>query len=151
MATIEIKSVEVLSSRVLWSWESSELCLGKDKKYPEAVTLESPVHVFKLEHSTVFLSISFSHLHVRWRGVCPKRFYWVGFFTLTHPPDPLESIRFLAEGWKVRSCWILENHLPDNNSDWLLFFLLRFVDCKECGRKMHQICVLHYDIIWPSG
>uniref|UniRef100_A0A8C3V2U3 histone acetyltransferase n=1 Tax=Catharus ustulatus TaxID=91951 RepID=A0A8C3V2U3_CATUS len=26
-----------------------------------------------------------------------------------------------------------------------------FVDCKECGRKMHQICVLHYDIIWPSG
>uniref|UniRef100_A0A452T437 histone acetyltransferase n=1 Tax=Ursus maritimus TaxID=29073 RepID=A0A452T437_URSMA len=21
----------------------------------------------------------------------------------------------------------------------------------ECGRKMHQICVLHYDIIWPSG
>ncbi|XP_073409623.1 CREB-binding protein isoform X2 [Dendrobates tinctorius] len=26
-----------------------------------------------------------------------------------------------------------------------------FVDCKECGRKMHQICVLHFDIIWPSG
>uniref|UniRef100_A0A8B9GHF4 histone acetyltransferase n=1 Tax=Amazona collaria TaxID=241587 RepID=A0A8B9GHF4_9PSIT len=26
-----------------------------------------------------------------------------------------------------------------------------FVDCKECGRKMHQICVLHYDTIWPSG
>ncbi|CAO2641976.1 Histone lysine acetyltransferase CREBBP [Lemmus lemmus] len=26
-----------------------------------------------------------------------------------------------------------------------------FVDCKECGRKMHQICVLHYDIIWPAG
>ncbi|XP_078519251.1 CREB-binding protein [Lissotriton helveticus] len=26
-----------------------------------------------------------------------------------------------------------------------------FVDCKECGRKMHQICVLHYEIIWPSG
>ncbi|XP_032086357.1 CREB-binding protein [Thamnophis elegans] len=26
-----------------------------------------------------------------------------------------------------------------------------FVDCKECGRKMHQICALHYDIIWPSG
>ncbi|XP_075422470.1 CREB-binding protein isoform X2 [Ascaphus truei] len=25
------------------------------------------------------------------------------------------------------------------------------VDCKECGRKMHQICVLHYDTIWPSG
>uniref|UniRef100_A0A3Q2XNR5 histone acetyltransferase n=1 Tax=Hippocampus comes TaxID=109280 RepID=A0A3Q2XNR5_HIPCM len=26
-----------------------------------------------------------------------------------------------------------------------------FVECKDCGRKMHQICVLHYDIIWPSG
>ncbi|XP_033908960.1 CREB-binding protein-like isoform X1 [Acipenser ruthenus] len=26
-----------------------------------------------------------------------------------------------------------------------------FVECKECGRKMHQICVLHYDVIWPSG
>uniref|UniRef100_A0A7M4E4C7 histone acetyltransferase n=1 Tax=Crocodylus porosus TaxID=8502 RepID=A0A7M4E4C7_CROPO len=26
-----------------------------------------------------------------------------------------------------------------------------FVDCKECGRKMHQICVLHYDVIWPLG
>uniref|UniRef100_A0A672TRE7 histone acetyltransferase n=1 Tax=Strigops habroptila TaxID=2489341 RepID=A0A672TRE7_STRHB len=39
----------------------------------------------------------------------------------------------------------------DDVYDCLLFFLLRFVDCKECGRKMHQICVLHYDIIWPSG
>ncbi|XP_029015864.1 CREB binding protein b isoform X2 [Betta splendens] len=26
-----------------------------------------------------------------------------------------------------------------------------FVECKDCGRKMHQICVLHYDTIWPSG
>lgn len=39
---------------------------------------------------------------------------------------------------------------------WLLvyncaFLSPSFVDCKECGRKMHQICVLHYDIIWPSG
>lgn len=29
--------------------------------------------------------------------------------------------------------------------------LCRFVECKDCGRKMHQICVLHYDVIWPSG
>lgn len=39
---------------------------------------------------------------------------------------------------------------------WLLvyncaFLSPSFVDCKECGRKMHQICVLHYDIIWPAG
>ncbi|XP_028935153.1 histone acetyltransferase p300 isoform X2 [Ornithorhynchus anatinus] len=26
-----------------------------------------------------------------------------------------------------------------------------FVECTECGRKMHQICVLHNEIIWPSG
>ncbi|KAM9463213.1 histone acetyltransferase p300 isoform 2-T2 [Clarias gariepinus] len=26
-----------------------------------------------------------------------------------------------------------------------------FVDCMDCGRKMHQICVLHNDTIWPSG
>ncbi|KAG5832615.1 hypothetical protein ANANG_G00292980 [Anguilla anguilla] len=26
-----------------------------------------------------------------------------------------------------------------------------FVECKDCGRKMHQICVLHYDVIWPAG
>ncbi|KAK9399888.1 hypothetical protein NXF25_012907 [Crotalus adamanteus] len=27
----------------------------------------------------------------------------------------------------------------------------QFVECIECGRKMHQICVLHNEIIWPSG
>lgn len=26
-----------------------------------------------------------------------------------------------------------------------------FVECKECGRKLHQICVLHLDAIWPEG
>ncbi|XP_062846671.1 CREB-binding protein-like [Trichomycterus rosablanca] len=26
-----------------------------------------------------------------------------------------------------------------------------FVECKDCGRKMHQICVLHYEVIWNSG
>uniref|UniRef100_A0A8C9V2E3 histone acetyltransferase n=1 Tax=Scleropages formosus TaxID=113540 RepID=A0A8C9V2E3_SCLFO len=25
------------------------------------------------------------------------------------------------------------------------------VECKDCGRKMHQICVLHYEVIWPAG
>ncbi|XP_072276283.1 histone acetyltransferase p300 isoform X2 [Pyxicephalus adspersus] len=27
----------------------------------------------------------------------------------------------------------------------------QFVDCLECGRKMHQICVLHNETIWPTG
>lgn len=26
-----------------------------------------------------------------------------------------------------------------------------FVECDECGRKMHQICVLHFEAIWPNG
>ncbi|KAF0032436.1 hypothetical protein F2P81_014726 [Scophthalmus maximus] len=25
------------------------------------------------------------------------------------------------------------------------------VECIDCSRKMHQICVLHHDTIWPSG
>ncbi|KAM9394002.1 histone acetyltransferase p300 isoform 2-T2 [Pholidichthys leucotaenia] len=25
------------------------------------------------------------------------------------------------------------------------------VECSDCGRKMHQICVLHNETIWPSG
>ncbi|XP_068160913.1 histone acetyltransferase p300 isoform X2 [Antennarius striatus] len=25
------------------------------------------------------------------------------------------------------------------------------VECMDCGRRMHQICVLHNDTIWPSG
>ncbi|XP_074650502.1 histone lysine acetyltransferase CREBBP-like [Tubulanus polymorphus] len=26
-----------------------------------------------------------------------------------------------------------------------------FILCQECGRKLHQICVLHFDPIWPNG
>ncbi|KAF7204814.1 histone acetyltransferase p300 isoform X1 [Nothobranchius furzeri] len=26
-----------------------------------------------------------------------------------------------------------------------------FVECKDCGRRMHQICILHNETIWPSG
>ncbi|CAG2182875.1 unnamed protein product, partial [Oppiella nova] len=26
-----------------------------------------------------------------------------------------------------------------------------FIDCKDCCRKLHQICVLHHDAIWPEG
>lgn len=26
-----------------------------------------------------------------------------------------------------------------------------YVDCKECGRKLHQICVVHNEAIWPEG
>ncbi|PSN48639.1 CREB-binding protein [Blattella germanica] len=26
-----------------------------------------------------------------------------------------------------------------------------FVECQDCGRKLHQICVLHMETIWPQG
>lgn len=26
-----------------------------------------------------------------------------------------------------------------------------FIECKDCGRKLHQICVLHHESIWPEG
>ncbi|XP_068086024.1 LOW QUALITY PROTEIN: histone acetyltransferase p300-like [Anabrus simplex] len=26
-----------------------------------------------------------------------------------------------------------------------------FVECNDCGRKLHQICVLHMETIWPQG
>lgn len=26
-----------------------------------------------------------------------------------------------------------------------------FVECKDCGRKLHQICALHHENIWPEG
>ncbi|UYV79933.1 CREBBP [Cordylochernes scorpioides] len=26
-----------------------------------------------------------------------------------------------------------------------------FVECNECGRKLHQICALHLETIWPEG
>ena len=26
-----------------------------------------------------------------------------------------------------------------------------FVECQDCGRKLHQICVLHNESIWRSG
>lgn len=26
-----------------------------------------------------------------------------------------------------------------------------FIDCRDCGRKLHQICVVHLDVIWPEG
>uniref|UniRef100_A0A667XMB9 histone acetyltransferase n=1 Tax=Myripristis murdjan TaxID=586833 RepID=A0A667XMB9_9TELE len=25
------------------------------------------------------------------------------------------------------------------------------VECMDCGRRMHQICVLHHDTVWPTG
>jgi len=30
-------------------------------------------------------------------------------------------------------------------------FVYRFVDCDECGRKLHKICVLHFEPIWNNG
>lgn len=26
-----------------------------------------------------------------------------------------------------------------------------FLECKDCNRKLHQVCVLHLEQIWPEG
>ena len=31
------------------------------------------------------------------------------------------------------------------------FEMEAMVECTDCGRKLHQICVLHMDVIWPQG
>ena len=25
-----------------------------------------------------------------------------------------------------------------------------FVECSDCGRKLHQVCVLHFESIWKE-
>lgn len=52
---LKIKSVELLLSRILWSWENSELCLEKDRKEPEKIVHDSPFHIFKLVHIIAFV------------------------------------------------------------------------------------------------
>uniref|UniRef100_A0A8C2WE27 histone acetyltransferase n=1 Tax=Cyclopterus lumpus TaxID=8103 RepID=A0A8C2WE27_CYCLU len=54
------------------------------------------------------------------------------------------EINWLVMNWLV----IAPNYRKCLNVCSLFF---RFVECKDCGRKMHQICVLHYEVIWPSG
>lgn len=63
------------------------------------------------------------------------------------------------------SCrFIFYTHLQSlnvsSNSLWIccrrltfvfLLLFLRLLECGDCGRKMHQICVLHNETIWPSG
>ena len=29
--------------------------------------------------------------------------------------------------------------------------MYRFIECKECGRAVHRICVLYLEHLWPSG
>ncbi|CAL1280153.1 unnamed protein product [Larinioides sclopetarius] len=49
-----------------------------------------------------------------------------------HPPITIKKDQFVE---------MKNNHLD----------LEPFIYCNDCGRKLHQICVLHFEIIWPEG
>lgn len=44
---------------------------------------------------------------------------------------------------------IAKNKFTEAKNDHL--DLEPFLQCKECDRKLHQICVLHMDQVWPEG
>lgn len=68
---------------------------------------------------------------------CQKCFNDIPGDTVTLGDDPIQSSQ------------IKKSEFTEMKNDHLE--LEPFVDCLECGRKLHQICVLHLDTIWPGG
>lgn len=68
---------------------------------------------------------------------CQKCFNDIPGDTVTLGDDPIQSSQIK----KTEFTEMKNDHLE----------LEPFVDCLECGRKQHQICVLHHDAIWPGG
>lgn len=68
---------------------------------------------------------------------CQKCFNEIPGDTVTLGDDPMQSSQ------------IKKSEFVEMKNDHLE--LEPFVDCLECGRKQHQICVLHLDSIWPGG
>lgn len=68
---------------------------------------------------------------------CQKCFNDIPGDTVTLGDDPIQSSQ------------IKKSEFTEMKNDHLE--LEPFVDCLECGRKQHQICVLHLDAIWPGG
>ncbi|XP_030564506.1 CREB-binding protein isoform X1 [Drosophila novamexicana] len=69
---------------------------------------------------------------------CQKCFNDIQGDTVTLGDDPLQS-----------QTQIKKDQFKEMKNDHLE--LEPFVDCQECGRKQHQICVLWLDSIWPGG
>lgn len=53
-------------------------------------------------------------------------------------PDPANTTQTIAK-----------NQFTELKNDHL--DLEPFIDCRECGRKLHEICVVHFSSIWPEG
>ena len=69
---------------------------------------------------------------------CQKCFNDIPGDTVSLGDDPLQSATNIRKDQFIE----MKNDALD---------LEPFVDCQECGRKLHQICVLHMDCIWPQG
>uniref|UniRef100_A0A1B0A308 histone acetyltransferase n=1 Tax=Glossina pallidipes TaxID=7398 RepID=A0A1B0A308_GLOPL len=69
---------------------------------------------------------------------CQKCFNDIQGDTVTLGDDPLQS-----------QTQIKKDQFKEMKNDHLE--LEPFVDCQECGRKQHQICVLWLDSVWPGG
>ncbi|KAI8486761.1 hypothetical protein Bbelb_355090 [Branchiostoma belcheri] len=69
---------------------------------------------------------------------CQKCFGEIGGDTVTLGDDPSQA-----------QSTIPKSSFEEKKNDVL--DLEPFVECTECGRKMHQICVTYHENIWPQG
>ncbi|XP_026065853.1 CREB-binding protein-like isoform X2 [Carassius auratus] len=79
---------------------------------------------------------------------CEKCFNEIQGDSVTLGDDPAQPQTYVSAAQKALSM-ISKEQFEKKKNDML--DPEPFVECKDCGRKMHQICVLHYDVIWPSG
>lgn len=107
------------------------LTVSKYQNYPEVVQV----------HTSYKGAIALACLQMRknWR----KRSRMMFHLNYLH----LQLVITHSDTCQIETCHNTESLYPP----LINFPLLRFVECKDCGRKMHQICVLHYDVIWSSG
>ncbi|KAM9314702.1 CREB-binding protein isoform 2-T2 [Pholidichthys leucotaenia] len=87
------------------------------------------------------ISVSYSSAFKFWHSIyhfCEKCFNEIQGESVTLGDDPAQPQTMISKDQFERK----KNDVLDPEP---------FVECKDCGRKMHQICVLHYEVIWPSG
>ncbi|TRY97269.1 hypothetical protein DNTS_020570 [Danionella cerebrum] len=80
---------------------------------------------------------------------CEKCFNEIQGDSVTLGDDPAQPQTYVSTDAQKAASMISKEQFEKKKNDML--DSEPFVECKDCGRKMHQICVLHYDVIWPSG
>uniref|UniRef100_A0A673NB61 histone acetyltransferase n=1 Tax=Sinocyclocheilus rhinocerous TaxID=307959 RepID=A0A673NB61_9TELE len=80
---------------------------------------------------------------------CEKCFNEIQGDSVTLGDDPAQPQTYVSSAAQKALSMISKEQFEKKKNDML--DPEPFVECKDCGRKMHQICVLHYDVIWPLG